>query len=249
MNGVHSKELSAQIAHWERTFAEVPDLFGAAPSESARKAAALFRKAGATRILELGSGQGRDALFFAGIGFQVCALDCSRESTATIARKARDLGLSQSITVRVHDVRRQFPFADGSFDGCFSHMLYCMALTTADLEFLSREIRRILRPGGLNVYTARHTGDAHYRTGIHRGEDLWEVDGFIVHFFSSEKVKRLAEGFEIVELDKFEEGELPRKLFFVALKTSGKTAAERRSPEHRHVRSRRKEGGGQQTPS
>jgi SAM-dependent methyltransferase len=208
--------LDAQLSQWEETFAEAPDLFGTAPSEPARWAAALFRQEGAGRILELGGGQGRDTLFFAGQGFGVCTLDYSGRSVATITGKARRLGLLRSVKAQRHDIRQPLPFADGSFDGCFSHMLYCMALTTSELAFLSQEIRRILKPGGLNIYTARHRGDAHYRTGTHRGEDLWETGGFIVHFFSREKVAQLARGYGMVKLEEFEEGELPRKLFFVA---------------------------------
>ena len=64
----------------------------------------------------------------------------------------------------------------------------------------------------------RHTGDAHYRRGIHRGEDMYEIGGFIVHFFSMEKVEHLARGYEIIKIEDFEEGELPRKLFLVVLR-------------------------------
>jgi hypothetical protein len=93
-----------------------------------------------------------------------------------------------------------------------------MALTTSELEFLSQEVRRVLRPNGLHVYTVRHTKDPHYGKGIHRGEDMYEYGGFIVHFFSRDKVERLAKGYEIVGIDEFEEGELPRKLFRVTLR-------------------------------
>jgi SAM-dependent methyltransferase len=187
--------LNAQQAHWDRAFVEMADMFGTEPSWPARKAAEAFKKKGATTILELGGGQGRDAFFFAGEGFKVSVLDYSAEGIDTITRKAQLLGFSQSIFALQHDVRQPLPFEDGSFDGCFSHMLYCMALTASELEFLSREIHRVLKPGGLNLYTVRHVADAHYRKGIHRGEDLWEVGGFIVHFFSREKVKHLAKGY------------------------------------------------------
>ena len=90
-----------------------------------------------------------------------------------------------------------------------------MALTTAQLEFLSSEVRRVLRPHGLHIYTARHTNDPDYGTGIHRGEDMYEVGGFIIHYFSPEKVEHLAKGYEILSVDEFEEGKLPRKLFRV----------------------------------
>ena len=97
-------------------------------------------------------------------------------------------------------------------------MLYCMAFSTKELEFLSNELLRVLKPGGLNIYTVRHTEDADYGIGIHRGEDLYETGGFIVHYFSTEKIKQLSSGFDILNIESFEEGSLPRKLFQVTLR-------------------------------
>ena len=48
---------------------------------------------------------------------------------------------------------------------------------------------------------------------------MWEIGGgFIVHFFSPEKVVDLAKGYEIVSVEEFEEGDLPKRLFLVTLK-------------------------------
>ena len=56
------------------------------------------------------------------------------------------------------------------------------------------EVRRVLKPGGLNIYTVRNTADPHYRTGIDRGDDMWEIGGgFVVHFFSRKTVEHLAQ--------------------------------------------------------
>jgi SAM-dependent methyltransferase len=210
--------LDEQQPHWKNTFTQKPDMFGSEPSEPVRKAAELFKKEGKTKILELGAGQGRDTIYFAQNGFQVYALDYSQSGLDDITKKSQNAGLSNSIKVLRHDIRQTIPFEDGSFDGCYSHMLYCMALTTAELEFLSQEVRRVLKPKGINVYTVRHTQDAHYGTGIHRGEDMYEIGGFIVHFFSKEKVEHLADGYEIMSIDEFQEGGLPRKLFRVTLR-------------------------------
>lgn len=210
--------LNAQNVHWEKTYHEHQEMFGEEPSEPAKKVAGLFRKEGMTKILELGAGQGRDTLFFARNGFHVYALDYSETGVETIREKALAQGLSHAITAMRHDVRQPLPFDDSAFDACYSHMLFCMALTTDELEFLSQEVRRVLKPGGLCTYTARHTCDPHYGTGIHRGEDMYEVGGFVVHFFSREKVERLAKGYELVGLEEFEEGPLPRKLYFVTQK-------------------------------
>ena len=97
-------------------------------------------------------------------------------------------------------------------------MLYCMALSNYDLENLNNEVLRILKPGGINIYTVRHTEDGDYKNGVHIGENIYENDGFIVHFFSKDKISQLSKGFEILDIEKFEEGSFPRKLFKVTLK-------------------------------
>jgi len=209
---------NAQRKHWEETFAEKQEMFGPAPSDPARKAVEIFKKEGKKEILELGCGQGRDTLFFAQNGFKVYALDYSQTGLEAINEKAQDLGLLDLIATRVHDIRNPLPFVEEVFDACYSHMLFCMALTTAELQFLSDEVRRVLKPGGLNIYTVRHTGDAHFGEGYHRGEEMYEMGGFIVHFFSREKVELLAKGYEIISIDEFEEGSLPKKLIRVTLK-------------------------------
>jgi SAM-dependent methyltransferase len=213
--------LNAQQEHWEKMFSEKPDMFGVDPSYPARRANELFQREGKINILELGGGQGRDALFFAGNGFQVSVLDYSTEGLLAIREKGRKANISQSIITLQHDIRQPLPFEEESFDCCFSHMLYCMALTNAELEFLSKEISRVLKPGGLNIYTARNVNDAHYRTGTNRGEDMWEVGGFVVHFFNREKVEHLAKGYDIINIEEFKEGALPRKLFLVILRKQG----------------------------
>lgn len=210
--------LNAQHNHWENKFTQIEEMFGKAPSEPAQKTVKLLKEEGKEKLLELGGGQGRDTIFFSSEGLHVNVLDYAQPAIETISQKAKLLGLSALIHAQKHDVREPLPFENESFDACFSHMLYCMPLTTIELEYLTREIARVLRPGGLNIYTVRHTGDPHFGQGISRGEDMYEVGGFIVHFFSEAKVRHLSEGFELVKIEEFEEGTLPRKLFRVILR-------------------------------
>ena len=216
-SNVDNQALKAQHLHWNNTFTKKIDMLGQDVSYSAKKTVEFFRKKGITKILELGGGQGRDTIYFAQNGFHVYVLDYSKTGLELISQKAQKYGLSQSITIMQHDVRNVLPFENESFGGCYSHMLYCMALTTKELEFLCDEVRRVLTPEGINIYTVRHTDDSHYRQGIHRGEDMYESQGFIVHFFNKEKIEHLAKGFDIISIDRFEEGKLPRKLFLVIL--------------------------------
>jgi SAM-dependent methyltransferase len=133
--------------------------------------------------------------------------------------KGQRLGRSHAIATIEHDVRRPLPFKDDTFEACFSHMLYCMAFITAELKHLTKEVCRVLKPGGLNIYTVRNFNDDCYGVGIHRGDDMYEIEGgFVVHFFSLEMVQRLAKGYKLIALKEFEEGSLPRKLYLVTLR-------------------------------
>ena len=193
-------------------------MFGLEPSIPAVKASKFFKEKNIKNIVELGSGLGRDTIYFAQNSIKVQALDYSKTAIESITNKAEKLNLTEFIKPKFFDVRKKLPFEDNSIEGCFSHMLYCMALSNYDLENLNNEICRILKLGGINIYTARHTDDGDYKNGIHRGENLYENDGFIVHFFSREKVNQLSKGFEVLDIEKFEEGKFPRKLFLVKSK-------------------------------
>ena len=190
-------------------------MFGLEPSFPAKKAIKLFKEQKIKKIIELGAGLGRDTIFFAKNSFHVEALDYSPSAIKVINEKAEKQNLSNYISTKIFDIRKKIPFKDNSVDACFSHMLYCMALTNIELESLNNEICRVLKPNGINIYTVRHTNDGDYRKGIHRGEDLYENDGFIIHFFSKDKVNSLLKGFQNLEIENFEEGNFPRKLFIV----------------------------------
>lgn len=204
--------LDAQRAHWQRILAESVDRFGVQASAPAIAAAETFRAAGAARLLELGAGQGRDSLFLAEAGFEVVALDYADSAVGEIERKSAEQHLEGKLRAISHDLRTPLPFADETFDGCYSHMLYCMAFAESELARLSAEIRRVLRPGGINIYTTRTIEDPDYGKGVHRGENLYELGGFVVHFLDQDTLQRLAEDFELVDVEKFEEGALPRRL-------------------------------------
>ena len=190
-------------------------MFGFEPSIAAVKSLKFFK---GKNIVELGAGLGRDTIFFAQNSVYVEALDYSKKAIETIEKKSKESNLTNFIKTKILDIRKKLPYQNDTIDACFSHMLYCMALSNSDLENLNKEVLRILKPGGINIYTVRNTEDGDYKNGNHIGEDLYENDGFIVHFFSKNKINNLSKGFEILDIEKFDEGKFPRKLFRVITK-------------------------------
>lgn len=210
--------MEGQQRHWDTTFRSNPQMYGTAPSEPGAYAAALFAREQVHDVLELGAGQGRDTLAFLRAGMRVTALDYSAEGMAELRSAAAAIGAADLLTAATHDVREPLPLADGTVDAAYSHMLFNMALSTAELVRLSAEVHRVLRPGGLHVYTVRHVGDAHYGAEKPHGDGMFENGGFIVHFFDRELVDLLATGFTILDVTGFEEGALPRRLWRVTMR-------------------------------
>jgi Methylase involved in ubiquinone/menaquinone biosynthesis len=182
------KILDQQSQHWEVNFSNKPEMFGLEPSISAQKSLKIFKNLNISNIVELGAGLGRDTIYFGQNSIYVEALDYSFSGIKRIKQKIINNNLSNFVSTKIFDIRNKIPFKDNSVDAFYSHMLYCMALTSKEIERLNNEIHRVLKPGGINIYTVRHTKDGDFQKGIHRGEDIYENDGFIVHFFSKEKV-------------------------------------------------------------
>jgi SAM-dependent methyltransferase len=212
-----------QKQHWDEEYGKNAEFFGEEPSAFAKQALGLFRENGVSTVLELGPGQGRDTIFFAENSLEVMGLDYSDRSVSELSAKAQARSFSSRVKVRSHDVRQPLPFPDGSFDACYAHMLLCMHLSRNDIAFALREIHRVLRPGGIAAYSVRSVFDKHYGHSAARylGEQIYEVGGFVVHFFSEEMIRKFARGFEIVRIGRLEEGSLPRDLFTVFLRKAG----------------------------
>jgi rhodanese-related sulfurtransferase len=157
--GSASPDDPEQIHRWERAFREVPERYGAEASAAARATLPALAAANVHELLELGAGQGRDTVYFAAAGLRVTALDFTTGAAETLAAKAAAAGLAEAVTVCRHDVRDPLPFSDGTYDACYSHMLFCMALDEAELIGLAGEIRRTLRPGaGSSVSPSTNQG-------------------------------------------------------------------------------------------
>ena len=207
--------LNNQEEYWENNYANKPKMFGLAPSFAAEEALKVFKKKNISSIVELGAGLGRDTIFFAKNNIKVEALDYSKTAVTSIKKKIKELHLSKFVSAKVFDVRKKLSFKNNSIQGVFSHMLYCMALKNLEVQNLNNEILRILETGGINIYTVRNFEDGDYKNGIYIEDESYQNDGFIINFFSKEKIKKLLVGFSNIKIERFNEGNFPRKLFIV----------------------------------
>ena len=128
---------------WAREYARTPDryVFGTAPSDFALEVARLVRPG--DYVLDLGCGEGRDSVFFAGRGAVVFGVDVSEAGLA----KARLLARRRGVRVRWVHGPATGPLPSGRFDLIFSCGSLHYVPRDRRAELFAR-LRAMTRPGG-----------------------------------------------------------------------------------------------------
>lgn len=124
-----------------------------------------------SRLLEIGTGTGRDIADFIGAGFEVVGLDLSPEQ----GRYAIEAGAHQVIASARH-----LPFRDGSFPALWS-MSTLMHVPNSTIEQTLEEVRRVLAPaaiGGIGAWGGPDIEDYGDRPGdgrlfSRRSDETW----------------------------------------------------------------------------
>ena len=205
---------------WNKVYKSDNTFFGEEPSNFALLCFNHVKANNAKKVLELGSGYGRDTIFFASNGIEeVQALDYSNIAIEILDKIVKEKNLP--IKTRIFDVKNPLPFSDGYFDAVYSHMLLNMRFSVNEIHFIFLEIRRVLKPKGLNFFSVRNDHDKFYGKGREVDEGIYDINGFEVRFFMENEIQDLARqaGFEILWIK--EEYEDPVTLYLVStIKTS-----------------------------
>ncbi|OBF63615.1 SAM-dependent methyltransferase [Mycobacterium sp. 852002-50816_SCH5313054-b] len=97
------------------------------------------------RALDLGCGEGGDALWLAHRGWRVVAVDVSHTALQRAAADALDQGVQRRIDFQQHDLSDSFP--KGTFDLVSAHYLHSPA--RLDREHVLSRAAQAVAPGGL----------------------------------------------------------------------------------------------------
>ena len=146
--------------------------------------------------LELGCGQGRDTIFFASNSLDVVAIDSSQVAIDALSKIITEKNLP--IKAMIYDVSEGIPFDKYSFDAVYSHMFFNMRFTDDQLKYLFVEVNRVLKEGGLNLFSVRSDNDAMYKKGVEVEKNIYDINGFQIRFFTKPDLTKisLSNGFE-----------------------------------------------------
>lgn len=158
-----------------------------------RRAADLKGK----HLLEIGCGMGFDSLEFLKRGVRVTATDLTPAAVETTKQHFALEG------VQAEEVREAnalaLPFADETFDAVWSNgVLHA----TGDTPLAIREVRRVLKPGGIAMISHFYRKPSWMWT-VHRlGKENIEhqdSDPPVNEFYTDEEILAMFEGFEVLE--------------------------------------------------
>lgn len=146
------------------------------------------------RVLEVGCGQGREAISLNRRGFTVSAFDHS-EVAISIA-KTNAIKAGRKVAFIEHNMTRPLPYKEKSFGGVFAHLSlhYFDDLTT---RIIFDELQRVLVPDGILFFTVRSIDDPLYDQGAHLGGNIFCLEGHVRHFFDIPYIREMLSEWDI----------------------------------------------------
>ncbi|WP_431971175.1 SAM-dependent methyltransferase [Nocardia sp. bgisy134] len=144
-------ETTAQ-EYWEDFYREREQMWTGKPNVLLVREAADLAPGAA---LDLGCGEGGDAIWLAERGWRVLAADVSATALERAAERAAAAGVGDRITWERHDLAHSFP--EGSFDLVSAQFLHSPVAADGERDKILRLAAEAVAPGGVLIVVA-HAG-------------------------------------------------------------------------------------------
>jgi len=145
-------------AFWDARFAASEFIFGREPNRFLATQQALFESG--AQVLDVATGEGRNAVWLARLGCRVTAIDVSPLGLS----KARQLAVEEGVDVAFEEVDlRTWDWPALRFDAVVT--IFIQFAAPADRQRMFEGMKRSLRPGGVIVLQGYTPRQLEYRTG------------------------------------------------------------------------------------
>ncbi|PGF15631.1 hypothetical protein CP556_05515 [Natrinema sp. CBA1119] len=159
--------VSASRERWDREYVQ----YNAIPSSDRDDASKALVAAQAELdyesvdvAVDIGCGNGRNAVYLAKQGIDVIALDFSPEAVARTKERIAQSSVSDSVEVLLIDITAGLPIANDSVDLIVDSYLSCHFIEEVALENYFIEVRRALAPDGQFYWSGLGIGDEYYQS-------------------------------------------------------------------------------------
>jgi len=156
------------------------------------------------KVVDLGSGIGRNTIYLAQQGFNVTAIDFIQEALDQLSEKVNNLNLSKNIKIVKGNIAEVLPFRDNAFDSAID-IVSSISLNLSEMAIFESEVRRIVKPNGLFL-TYIHSRDDEYLAERSDKQGFYKVpeSGLIEHSWKKDELEDLYYRWNIVKLKKRE---------------------------------------------
>ncbi|MBW4718365.1 class I SAM-dependent methyltransferase [Saccharothrix obliqua] len=169
--------------YWENFYLERDQVWSGEPNPLLVREAADLPPG---RALDLGCGEGADAVWLARRGWRVVGVDVSATVLDRAAARAADAAVADHVTWERHDLSRTFP--DGEFDLVSAQFLHSPVELDGERESVLRRAAGAVAPGGVLLVVG------------HAGWPSWHEPHDEVHFPTTAEVRaalRLGDGWSV----------------------------------------------------
>lgn len=189
---------SNYLNYWNSIYS-TKNFFGIGETKLAQYAYEIIKKREVKRILEIGCGQGRDAIFFSKLGYQIDAIDISQNAVNFVNKTKDELGL-KIFNVVIHDVLTPFEHSPETFDFIYSN-LALQFFNLAELQIIFDNIIKVMKNDSLFYFSTKKKGDKYYQKGQKFDNDCYSFQGIPRYFYDEDQLKKIMKKFHIIEFD------------------------------------------------
>lgn len=198
-----------QTTKWGILLRDPHNIINRLPSPYVKEFIKHFKRVHGIKILDLGCGRGRHAVYLAKKGFEIFAVDASPAALEITKKQAQ----KHRVKVKTYKAdMSSLPFKDCFFDGVVSiNVIHHNILP--DIERTVLELKRVLKSNGILLMTLLSKKDFRFGLGKKLGPCTFILkndpeEGIIHSFFTRKMVKRLLNQFTIKTI--FEERDTVR---------------------------------------
>lgn len=180
INQVNQFQRLPKSAHrklWDREYAQynsIPSSDRDDPSRALMAAQSQLEYTSIDVAVDIGCGNGRNAVYLANKGVDVIALDFSTEAVAQTKRRVAQSSVSGSVEVLLSDITVGIPVADNSIDLVVDSYFSCHLIGKSILNDYFSQVRRVIKSDGQLYWAGLGTRDEYYQNIIdsHPSENI-----------------------------------------------------------------------------
>jgi len=188
-----------RIIYWNGLY-DKKNFFGTGPTKLAKYAESILKENEINNLLEIGCGQGRDAVHFSQLGYNVNAFDISSKAIKFVEEIKNSLELI-NLNLLVHDAEKPLPYANKNFNFVYSN-LALQFFNLEQLQTIFRNIADTMRDDSMLLFSTKKKGDKYYEFGNKVNENAFEYSGITRYFFDKPTLESvLQKHYKILEFN------------------------------------------------